>query len=83
MDNEPHTASSSPNLLLSDEASFDEDAYYLRVGTRPPLDPEALGESYRRMLELFYVCTEEDPKRRPSATQILQALEGNSLLHQK
>ncbi|XP_019738244.1 lymphokine-activated killer T-cell-originated protein kinase homolog [Hippocampus comes] len=66
-----------------DEASFDEDAYYSRLGTRPPLDPEALGESYRRMLELFYVCTEEDPKRRPSATQIVQALEGNSLIHQK
>ncbi|XP_061609900.1 lymphokine-activated killer T-cell-originated protein kinase homolog [Phyllopteryx taeniolatus] len=62
------------------EASFDEDAYYARLGTRPPLDPEALGESYRRMLELFYVCTEEDPERRPSAAQIVQALEGNAPL---
>ncbi|XP_061560490.1 lymphokine-activated killer T-cell-originated protein kinase homolog [Phycodurus eques] len=62
------------------EASFDEDAYYARLGTRPPLDAEALGESYRRMLELFYVCTEEDPERRPSAAQIVQALEGNAPL---
>ncbi|XP_061668323.1 lymphokine-activated killer T-cell-originated protein kinase homolog [Syngnathoides biaculeatus] len=62
------------------EASFDEDAYYARLGTRPPLDAEALGESYGRMLELFYVCTEEDPKRRPSARQIVQALEGDAAL---
>uniref|UniRef100_A0A3Q1GLR1 PDZ binding kinase n=1 Tax=Acanthochromis polyacanthus TaxID=80966 RepID=A0A3Q1GLR1_9TELE len=58
-----------------DEESFDEDAYYKRLGTRPPLDTEALGGSYRRMVELFYLCTEEDPKKRPSAAQIVQALE--------
>lgn len=31
------------------------------------------------MVELFYLCTEEDPKKRPSASQILQALESNAL----
>ncbi|KAJ0026766.1 hypothetical protein NQD34_017766 [Periophthalmus magnuspinnatus] len=62
----------------SEEESFDEDAYYERLGTRPALDAEALGVSYRRMVELFYVCTEEDPKKqRPSASQIVQALESN------
>uniref|UniRef100_A0A3B3ZI63 Protein kinase domain-containing protein n=1 Tax=Periophthalmus magnuspinnatus TaxID=409849 RepID=A0A3B3ZI63_9GOBI len=60
-----------------EEESFDEDAYYERLGTRPALDAEALGVSYRRMVELFYVCTEEDPKKRPSASQIVQALESN------
>uniref|UniRef100_H3DPB2 PDZ binding kinase n=1 Tax=Tetraodon nigroviridis TaxID=99883 RepID=H3DPB2_TETNG len=60
------------------EDSFDEDAYYERLGTRPALDAEALGSSYRRMVELFYLCTEEEPKKRPSASQIVQALEGNS-----
>ncbi|XP_057679072.1 lymphokine-activated killer T-cell-originated protein kinase homolog [Corythoichthys intestinalis] len=60
------------------QASFDEDAYLARQGTRPPLDAKALGESYRKMLELFYVCTEEDPKKRPSAAQIVQALEGRT-----
>uniref|UniRef100_A0AAV2KB45 Protein kinase domain-containing protein n=1 Tax=Knipowitschia caucasica TaxID=637954 RepID=A0AAV2KB45_KNICA len=54
------------------------DAYYERLGTRPALDAEALGAPYRRMVELFYVCTEEDPQKRPSASQIVQALEGNS-----
>lgn len=57
------------------EESFDEDAYYERLGTRPVLDFEALGSSYRRTVELFYLCTNEDPKIRPSAAQIVQALE--------
>ncbi|XP_030260277.1 lymphokine-activated killer T-cell-originated protein kinase homolog [Sparus aurata] len=60
--------------------SFDEDSYYEKLGTRPALDAEALGSSYRRMVELFYLCTEEDPKKRPSASQIVQALESNGLL---
>lgn len=62
------------------EESFDEDAYYERLGTRPSLDAEALGGAYRRMVELFYLCTEEDPKKRPSAAQIVQALESNAPL---
>ncbi|KAG8011380.1 Lymphokine-activated killer T-cell-originated protein kinase-like protein [Nibea albiflora] len=62
------------------EESFDEDAYYEKLGTRPALDAEALGSSYRRMVELFYLCTEEDPKKRPSAGQIVQALESNAPL---
>lgn len=61
------------------EDSFDEDAYYERLGTRPPLDAEALGDSYQRMVELFYLCTEEEARKRPSASQIVQALESNSL----
>ncbi|XP_077566864.1 lymphokine-activated killer T-cell-originated protein kinase homolog isoform X2 [Stigmatopora nigra] len=59
------------------EDSFDE-GYYNRLGSRPPLDIEALGGSYRKMLELFLVCTELDPKRRPSAAEIVQALEGKA-----
>lgn len=62
------------------EESFDEDAYYEKLGTRPAVDAEALGSSYRRMVELFYLCTEEDPKKRPSAGQIVQALESNAPL---
>ncbi|XP_029281848.1 lymphokine-activated killer T-cell-originated protein kinase homolog [Cottoperca gobio] len=62
------------------EESFDEDGYYERLGTRPAVDAEALGGSYRRVLELFYLCTEEDAKRRPSAAQIVQALESNAPL---
>lgn len=62
------------------EESFDEDAYYEKLGTRPALDAEALGSSYQRMVELFYLCTEEDPRKRPSAAQIVQALESNAPL---
>lgn len=76
----PFTLDSSTNTFCISEDSFDEDAYYERLGTRPPLDEGALGSSYRKMVELFYLCTEEDPKKRPSASQIVQALESNSLL---
>ncbi|XP_069028478.1 LOW QUALITY PROTEIN: lymphokine-activated killer T-cell-originated protein kinase homolog [Embiotoca jacksoni] len=62
------------------EDSFDEDAYYERLGTRPPLDAAALGGSYRQAVELFYLCTEEKPERRPSAAQIVEALESNAPL---
>ncbi|KAF7662626.1 hypothetical protein LDENG_00229160 [Lucifuga dentata] len=64
-----------------EEESFDEsfeDAYYERLGTRPALDAKALGSSYQKMVELFYLCTEENPKKRPSAAQIVQALESNA-----
>ncbi|XP_012685149.2 lymphokine-activated killer T-cell-originated protein kinase homolog [Clupea harengus] len=59
------------------EEDFDEDAYYDRLGSRPPLDTETLGGAYQRMVELFCLCTEEDPRKRPSAAQILQVLEAN------
>ncbi|XP_074541491.1 lymphokine-activated killer T-cell-originated protein kinase homolog [Halichoeres trimaculatus] len=62
---------------------FDEDEYYERLGTRPSLDVEALGGSYQRMVELFCLCTEEDPKKRPSAAQVVQALESNVLVETK
>ncbi|KAF6723162.1 Lymphokine-activated killer T-cell-originated protein kinase-like [Oryzias melastigma] len=62
------------------EKTFDEDAYYECLGTRPPLEAEPLGSSYQRMVELFYVCTEEDARKRPSASQIVQALESNAVL---
>uniref|UniRef100_A0A1A8R7Z5 PDZ binding kinase n=1 Tax=Nothobranchius rachovii TaxID=451742 RepID=A0A1A8R7Z5_9TELE len=62
------------------EETFDDEAYYERIGTRPPLDTEVLGSPYRRVVELFCVCTSECPKMRPSAAQIVQALEDNAPL---
>ncbi|XP_030200781.1 lymphokine-activated killer T-cell-originated protein kinase homolog [Gadus morhua] len=62
----------------SEEESFDMDSYYERLGTRPWLDVDVLGAAYRRMVELFCLCTEQDPTHRPSAAQIVQALEINS-----
>lgn len=59
------------------EEDFDEDAYYERLGTRPPLDTETLGGAYQRMVELFCLCTEEDHRRRPSAAHIVKVLEAN------
>ena len=68
----------SPPPDESEEECFDEDSYYERLGTRPALDINALGAAYRRMVELFCLCTEQDPTHRPSANQIVQALEINA-----
>ena len=68
----------SPSDDSFDEDDFDEDAYYERLGTRPPLDTATLGGAYQRMVELFCLCTEKDPCKRPSAAHIVQALESNS-----
>ncbi|KAJ3606469.1 hypothetical protein NHX12_025990 [Muraenolepis orangiensis] len=62
----------------SDEDGFDEDAFYERLGTRPALEVGDLGTGYRRVVALFCMCTEEDPRKRPAAAQIVQALESNA-----
>ena len=59
----------------SDEDTFDEEAYYAALGTRPALNMEELDSSYQHMIDLFSVCTSEDPKKRPSAACIVEALE--------
>lgn len=58
-----------------DESDFDDEAYYAALGTRPPLNMEELDETYQKVIELFSVCTNEDPKDRPSAAHIVEALE--------
>lgn len=58
-----------------DESDFDDEAYYAVLGTRPPINMEELDESYQKIVELFSVCTNEDPKDRPSAAHIVEALE--------
>ncbi|XP_010880868.1 lymphokine-activated killer T-cell-originated protein kinase homolog isoform X2 [Esox lucius] len=60
-----------------DEDDFDEDAYYEKLGTRPALDSDKLGGAYQRIVELFCLCTEEEPQKRPSASRIVQVLESN------
>lgn len=36
---------------------------------------EDLDETYQKVIELFSVCTNEAPKDRPSAAQIVETLE--------
>ncbi|KAG8147938.1 hypothetical protein E2320_022530 [Naja naja] len=64
-----------------DEADFDDEAYYAVLGTRPPLNMEELGPSYQRVVELFSLCTMEDPRNRPAAAQILDVLESEEFIH--
>ena len=60
-----------------DEDCFDEEAYYAALGTRPALNMDELDQSYQHMIDLFSVCTSEDPTTRPSATAIVEALEAS------
>ncbi|TRZ18629.1 hypothetical protein HGM15179_008480 [Zosterops borbonicus] len=62
-----------------DEDSFDEDAYYAALGTRPALPPEAMDPAQGSVRELFLVCTAREPRERPPAARILQALEQGQL----
>ncbi|XP_041604415.1 LOW QUALITY PROTEIN: lymphokine-activated killer T-cell-originated protein kinase-like [Vulpes lagopus] len=59
-----------------DESNFDDEAYYAALGTRPPVNMEELDETYqKKVIELFSVCTNEDPKDCLSAAHIVEALE--------
>ncbi|XP_029416993.1 lymphokine-activated killer T-cell-originated protein kinase isoform X2 [Nannospalax galili] len=58
-----------------DESDFDDEAYYAALGTRPSINMEELDETYQKVIELFSVCTNEEPKDRPSAAQVVEALE--------
>ncbi|KAG9466128.1 hypothetical protein GDO78_017175 [Eleutherodactylus coqui] len=62
-----------------DEDDFDEDAYYEALGTRPPLNMDELNDSYQRVIELSYMCCSENPKERPSAAKIVEALESENI----
>ncbi|MBZ3874821.1 Lymphokine-activated killer T-cell-originated protein kinase [Sciurus carolinensis] len=64
-----------------DESDFNDEAYYAALGTRSPINIEELDESYQKVIELFSVCTNEDPKDRPSAAQIVEALELEGQCH--
>ncbi|KAM3929988.1 lymphokine-activated killer T-cell-originated protein kinase [Leptodactylus fuscus] len=61
------------------EDDFDEDAYYEALGTRPPLNADELDNSYQKVIELFYICSSEDPKERPSAARIVEVLEAENI----
>ncbi|XP_072188891.1 lymphokine-activated killer T-cell-originated protein kinase [Excalfactoria chinensis] len=60
-----------------DEDDFDEEAYYAALGTRPALNMDELDSSYQQVIELFTICTSEDPKKRPSAAHVLAVLEAS------
>ncbi|NXD46342.1 TOPK kinase, partial [Copsychus sechellarum] len=59
------------------EESFDEDSYYAALGSRPALPPEAMDPSQESVRELFGACTAREPRQRPAAARIVEALEGN------
>lgn len=56
-----------------EEAEDDDDEYELdfMVGTRPLFQEDIkLPETYNDILQVFYICTDENPESRPEATEL-------------
>ena len=83
----PH-ADKLPPLDLSveddDSASYDTTEYDDSMGKRPNL-PDYMDydsdELYDEVIGIFYACTMDDPKKRPSAKKLVEILEGNEENH--
>lgn len=66
-------------VIEDEEEDYEEDEEgdyldYGRLGTRPAIpDGIQLSEDYNFILEVFYVCTQEDYEARPSARTLLDA----------
>lgn len=63
----------------SDTLNFSEEDFNAkleeRMGKRPELPVEIeYGEDYDRVLEMFFICTNAIPEKRPSAKDIIEAL---------
>jgi len=57
------------------DASYDTTEYQESMGSRPNLpDYFDFDESYETALGIFYACTDEDPKKRPSAKRLVELL---------
>ena len=57
------------------DESINDEEFRAALGTRPPLpDDLQLDSAYSKILEIFFAATNEDPKERPSATDILDIL---------
>jgi len=66
----------SMNDSMEEDESFDDSAYQAALGTRPALpDSLDLDNSYKKVLEIFFAATMENPELRPSAKQILDILQ--------
>ena len=57
------------------DESINDEEFRAALGTRPPLpDDLQMDSAYSKILEIFFAATNEDPKERPSATDILDIL---------
>uniref|UniRef100_A0A182U2R7 non-specific serine/threonine protein kinase n=1 Tax=Anopheles melas TaxID=34690 RepID=A0A182U2R7_9DIPT len=64
-----------PVSEIDSELEDDNFINYASLGTRPPIPSDIpLGAEYRRLLEVFLVCTRENPADRPTAKLLLGAI---------
>lgn len=79
-----------PHMTINDDKSIEEDEnksiveedneecfdFEAVIGTRPPLPmDERLNDGYNTLIEIFYICTNEEPDDRPTAEILVKALE--------
>jgi hypothetical protein len=77
----PHANKLPPLDYESDdgEESFDDTEYQMAMGSRPEIPTHiALDESYNQVLSIFYACTSEDSKLRPSAKALIDLIEAKN-----
>ncbi|XP_040173584.1 serine/threonine-protein kinase nak1 [Anopheles arabiensis] len=68
-----------PLSEIDSELEDDNFINYASLGTRPPIPSDIpLGAEYRRLLEVFLVCTRENPADRPTAQLLLSAIKLNA-----
>merc|ERR1712002_1035130 len=65
----PHLKNFPDDSTCSDYEEAEEAAEQL-IGTRPYLDNDDYGDEYHQVIEACWVCCDEDPRKRPSATAL-------------
>ncbi|XP_005189380.2 lymphokine-activated killer T-cell-originated protein kinase [Musca domestica] len=78
-DEDEENESKEDNSLADSDLGMDSMNASVAYGTRPPL-PQAfeLSEDYNMVMELFYLCTNQEPSHRPSAKIIYSSLTNDS-----
>ncbi|MBZ3872386.1 Lymphokine-activated killer T-cell-originated protein kinase [Sciurus carolinensis] len=62
-----------------DESNFNDEEYCADLGTKSPFKMEELDGSYQKVIKLFSICTDEDPKDCPFTAHVVEALELDNL----
>ncbi|XP_015111460.1 lymphokine-activated killer T-cell-originated protein kinase homolog [Diachasma alloeum] len=60
-----------PNGSFNDSLMILEEKIRAKYGTRPALPAIEIGPEYDKILEIFFICTDQDQKTRPSAKGVV------------
>lgn len=61
---------------LDEDTSWSDEDWMVKLGKRPELPAQVLNDpAYNRIVELYYICSEDSPQRRPSAEKLVSVFE--------